>query len=347
MVSLPPEILLNVVSQVSDEYREMAFDSAKDEIAVMKRTLMNLCLSSKIFYTVAQPVLHRIFSNSNELDEYTDEDRLPRKTGSRTYRQTTRTENFIRTLIQRPDLADGVEDIKLEDFQNNDVPCDFDTTMLPFDPLLGDLFMGASMVVPRPSPGLVRQWLGDEEDGRRIQEWQDDWRDELQTGGRNAQIALLFILTPNLVRLEMESSKRGFGPCVDDLWEQMLGPRSERTVICHGVNLGVDAQLRSQAPTPPTIFSSLEDLIVTSKPNGDGVVLKSVKRLLPLPSLRLFYGINLEERGGLDSMRLYYRLPLMHLEYLQLEECTIDDMVLRTLIEACPNLKNLDPASPM
>ena len=295
MVSLPPEIMLNCVTQLSNEYREMAFDPEKYEIMVMQRTLRNLCLSSRIFYTVTQPVLHRMFCRSNELGEYTDGDRLLQKIENHKHRQPTRTEQFIRTLIQRPDLAAKVESIKLEDFQNDDEPHDFHTTMLPFDPLLGDLFVEASRRIPPPPPDLVRQWSGDEEGLDEIQGWQDDWRGELQTGGRNAEIALLFVLTTNLTRLEMESSKHHFGPCVDDLWEQMLGPQSKQIVSCRGVDLEVDTEFRSQASTPPAIFSSLENLVATSKPDSAGVTLDSIKRLLPLPTLHLFYGIGLEE----------------------------------------------------
>ena len=180
-------------------------------------------------------------------------------------------------MIQRPDLAAKVESIKLEDFQNDDEPHDFPTTMLPFDPLLGDLFVEASRRIPPPPPDLVRQWSGDEEGLDGIQGWQDDWRGELQTGGRNAEIALLFVLTTNLTRLEMESSKHHFGPCVDDLWEQMLGPQSKQIVSCRGVDLEVDTEFRSQASTPPAIFSSLENLVATSKPDGAGVTLDSIK----------------------------------------------------------------------
>ncbi|KAF2490962.1 hypothetical protein BU16DRAFT_140031 [Lophium mytilinum] len=116
LLDLPPELLIWTVSSL---------DPVKD-----RRTLYNLCLTSKALRPVAQPVLFSIFAHYDERREKHCEDELvPFSTPKLPLFQ------FARTLILRPDLAHKVQTldtsaIRCHEFDGRDEVTDEDFDIL-------------------------------------------------------------------------------------------------------------------------------------------------------------------------------------------------------------------------
>ncbi|THW02766.1 glycoside hydrolase [Aureobasidium pullulans] len=320
MARLPDEILLEIARYLSDEYDERS-SRDEDDVKEIKHTLIDLCMTSMLFRTVAQPALHSyIERTSDDLNPYDGSDLLP-ATNDREFRRCTRTESFIKTLIHRPDLAASVKFMKLDAFQDNDQTYSLNTTHLPLDPMTTDL-----------------QWASRDDDLDRIEVWQDDWREGLRLGFANPEIALLFTLVPNLLRLELSSSDVDFGIFVHDLCEQMLGPRSSKTIVYRYLGLEVDTDFRSQSPTTPLgIFPNLRDLVVRTNPSKD-LGFEGIGRLLSIPTMR---SLQCEHVNGQDTVVGWVELPLSHLERLELQECPFDMLSLGALISSSKGLKHL------
>ncbi|THV70694.1 glycoside hydrolase [Aureobasidium pullulans] len=337
MARLPDEILLEIARHLSDKYDERS-SRDEDDVKEIKHTLIDLCMTSMLFRTVAQPALHYYFDRtSDDLNPYDGSDLLP-ATHDREFRRCTRTENFIKTLIHRSDLAASVKSMKLDAFQDNDQTYSLNTTHLPLDPVTTDLLVGSTHRIPPPPPELVRQWASRDDDLDRIEVWQDYWREGLRLGFANAEIALLFTLVPNLMRLELSSSDADFGIIVHDLCEQMLGPRSSKTIVYRHLDLEVDTGFRSQSPTTPLgIFPNLRDLVLKTNPSKD-LRFEGIGRLLSVSTLQ---SLQCEHVNGQDSVVEWVELPLSHLERLELQECPFDMLSLGALISSSKGLKHL------
>ncbi|TIA13516.1 glycoside hydrolase [Aureobasidium pullulans] len=303
MARLPDEVLLEIARHLSDEYDERSSRDG-DDVKEIKHSLIDLCMTSMLFRTVAQPTLHSYFERtSDDLNPYDGSDLLP-TTNDREFRRCTRTESFIKTLIHRPDLAASVKSMKLDAFQDN----------------------------------AQTQWASRDDDLDRIEVWQDYWREGLRLGFANAEIALLFTLVPNLMRLELSSSDDDFGIIVHDLFEQMLGPRSSKTIVYRHLDLEVDTNFRSQSTTTPLgIFPNLRDLVVKTNPSKD-LRFEGIGRLSSVPSLR---SLQCEHVNGQDSVVEWVELPLSHLERLELQECPFDMLSLGALVSSSQGLKHL------
>lgn len=157
MARLPDEILLEIARHLSDEYDERS-SRDEDDVKEVKHTLLDLCMTSMLFRTVAQPALHYYFERtSDDLNPYDGSDLLP-ATNDCEFRRCTRTESFIKTLIHRPDLAASVKSMKLDAFQDNDQTYSLNTTHLPLDPVTTDLLVESTHRIPPPPPELFRQW---------------------------------------------------------------------------------------------------------------------------------------------------------------------------------------------
>lgn len=338
MARPPDEILLEIARHLSDEYDERSSRDG-DGVKEVKHTLLDLCMTSMLFRTVAQPALHSYFKRtSDDSNPYDGSDLLP-ATNDCEFRRCTRTESFIKTLIHRPDLAASVKSMKLDAFQDNDQTYSLNTTHLPLDPMTTDLLVESTHRIPPPPPELVRQWASRDDDLDRIEVWQDYWREGLRLGFANAEIALLFTLVPNLMRLELSSSDADFGIIVHDLCEQMLGPRSSKTIVYRHLDLEVDTGFRSQSPTTPlSIFSNLRDLVLKTNPSKD-LRFEGIGRLLSVSTLR---SLQCEHVNGQDSVVEWVELPLSHLERLELQECPFDMLSLGALISSSRGLKHLE-----
>ena len=337
MARLPDEILLEIARHLSDGYDERLSRDG-DDVKEIKHTLIDLCMTSMLFRTIAQPALHSYFKRtSDDSNPYDGSDFLP-ATNDCEFRRCTRTESFIKTLIHTPDLAASVKSMKLDAFQDNDQTYSLNTTHLPLDPMTIDVLVGSTHRIPPPSPELVRHGASRGDDLDRIEVWQDDWREGLRLGFANAEIALLFTLVPDLMRLELSSSGADFGIIVHDLCERMLGPRSSKTIMYHHLDLEVDTDFRSQSTTTPLgIVPNLRDLVVKTIPSKD-LRFEGIGRLLSVPTLR---SLQCEHINGKDTVVGWVELPLSHLERLELQECPFDMLSLGALISSSKGLKHL------
>lgn len=339
MAMFPDEILLNILGHLEDEYNQDDNDST-----IIKHVLLDLCRSSKLFCIAAQPILHSKFSRTNdEMDQYTEDDHLP-ATRYRRFRRTTRTENFLRTLIHRSDLAANVKFIRLHAFQNGNRPKSFDSEYLPLDPIMTMLMSDASQRIPPPEPPMMFRVVpvdSKTEDKHSILKWQDKWRSALRRGAPNAEIALLLALLPNVSLLHLSSSDYDLGEYVDNLCEQMLGPLSRKRVNHHGLELKVDSDWRSQSCTPIGILPNLKELRVATQHNWSNLTFEGIKCLITIPTLRRLSCTNLDATPRHTDQRFFHH-PLGHIESLQLDECTFTVEALSELIEACTGLKHLD-----
>lgn len=178
MARLPDEILLEIARHLSDGYDERLSRDG-DDVKEIKHTLIDLCMTSMLFRTIAQPALHSYFKRtSDDSNPYDGSDFLP-ATNDCEFRRCTRTESFIKTLIHTPDLAASVKSMKLDAFQDNDQTYSLNTTHLPLDPMTIDVLVGSTHRIPPPSPVLVRHGASRGDDLDRIEVWQDDWREGL------------------------------------------------------------------------------------------------------------------------------------------------------------------------
>lgn len=223
MARLPDEILLEIARHLSDEYDERS-SRDEDDVKEIKHTLIDLCITSMLFRTVAQPVLHSYFERtSDDLNPYDGSDLLP-ATHDREFRRCTRTESFIKTLIHRPDLAASVKSMKLDAFQDNDQTYSLNTTHLPLDPVTTDLLVGSTHRIPPPPPELVRQWAS-----------RDRHLDlEVDTGFRSQSPTTPLGIFPNLRDLVVKTS-----PSKDLRFEgigRLLSVSTLRSLQCEHVN---------------------------------------------------------------------------------------------------------------
>lgn len=94
---LPDELLDEVVGYLDTSRRHLASDRDDCE-DTFSNPVLNFCLVSRRFFHVGETVLYSFFANYPERD----------KNGHRSRRQ------FVRRIIQRPDLAARVSEVRIE-----------------------------------------------------------------------------------------------------------------------------------------------------------------------------------------------------------------------------------------
>ncbi|CAC9890188.1 unnamed protein product [Aureobasidium pullulans] len=223
MARLPDEILLEIARHLSDKYDERS-SRDEDDVKEIKHTLLDLCMTSMLFRTVAQPALHSCYERtSDDLNPYDGSDLLP-ATNDCEFRRCTRTESFIKTLIHRPDLAASVKSMKLDAFQDNDQTYSLNTTHLPLDPVTTDLLVESTHRIPPPPPELFRQWAS-----------RDRHLDlEVDTGFRSQSLTTPLGIFPNLRDLVVKTN-----PSKDLRLEgigRLLSVSTLRSLQCEHVN---------------------------------------------------------------------------------------------------------------
>ncbi|THZ99044.1 peptidyl-prolyl cis-trans isomerase B [Aureobasidium pullulans] len=323
-------------------YGDAVSDSGISWVAKIGALAVILGLCALFLKSRAQPGLHRRFTNYDSQEG--NENELP-TTGEQASKKITRTERFIRTLILRPDLAEKVQNIYLEDFLDERILF-YKNNPSPLDTTIVDLFVEASHRVTTPAPTYDTQKaeLGyDNLDHPSSDKWQEKWRKDLRRGMVEAQVVLLFGLVQNLEELEMECSYEDFGEHIGDLFDQYLGPQCTVVLELDGLEFELDTYFRSRSSTrPPAIFRRLDTLVVNNSVIGTDALLQSVRLLLPIPSLKHVYLTGLGEDWNTATPSMF-QLPLNNIESLTLDDCDLEDTeVLYTLLDSCPNLKHLD-----
>lgn len=312
-----------------------------------RNTLASLCLVSKAWHDIAQPLLYRTYIKTEKIDPKIDHDEyneakiealgaqgvdistLPEEEFEYTdYRKPIAIEMFIRTMIERPDLAEKVECLSISNYWDENAERTWGRTNV--NKALGEMMYNASLKIP---PQKTKSTL-------RYENWQEDWRAELREGDEVAEVALLMILLPNIKHLDLATSSKTYGTYVHDLWRQLLGPQSTKMVKHYGRDLKIDVDFLSQSSEPPLIFSRLKYF----NARVDSFLYKSAPKIhilspiLTIPSLKNFYSWGLQEEYRSENVRL----PLAHLKEVFINDCIISEDVLIVLIGRCKRLESLD-----
>ncbi|KAI5196905.1 hypothetical protein E4T39_07543 [Aureobasidium subglaciale] len=326
MAHLPNEIWLQIASY--HVVPEMACKHAS------RQTLIALCLVSKQLCAAVQPLLYQDFTkfarpsaiyrlatqDSEWLHKYYQRDSLT----FRTVRKTTRLEKFLRTLINRPDLANEIKYLSIEEFHdNNAIPYWFKELYdkLPLDHTNSILFAHAL----KNSKAI----------GRLNHTSQMVWIEHLHDGVEGVEVALLLALVPQLRSLCFQSIETTLGKFVQELCDTLLGPplRTPLEELSKG-----PFQVRSQSQKSLEIFPALTSLNLQGRCNKDyrdSLELIQCRNLLSLPTLTRFTGRCLQ--GSLDPLdslgRPFPSYPsLAHLRHVELQHCKIEGQGLEAFL---------------
>lgn len=230
-------------------------------------------------------------------------------------------------MIERPDLAEQVECLSISNYwdENERRPYARDDV----NKALGEAMYNASLKVPPQKTPW--EW-------RYPSEWQESWRTELREGDELAEVALLMVLLPNVRFLDLGTSSETYGSYVHDLWRQLLGWQSKRTIVHLGWEMVVHGDFLSQTETP-LILSRLEyfsarvdNSIYENAPNID-----IVEEILTIPTLKQFYCWGLEQ-PSCETLCL----PLAHLKKVYLDDCRVSEDALACIADSCKQLECLD-----
>ncbi|TIA72777.1 hypothetical protein D6C76_06842 [Aureobasidium pullulans] len=280
--------------------------------------------------------------------------------------KNTQLENFLRTLIERPDLAAAVVNLRIDRY--NDKENSYSRyrkfEVLPLNPTLSGIFESAIEVFISPStepPSLLDGHIST----------RDRWKGELRAGIEGAEVALLLAVLPNVKFLDLEVSggpTPSLGSFVRVLCEAISGYRAwahedteeQNKKDKHGDEDGEKkgAEDKNQknevgdprreeekevccggfwcpSHDPPPGLKHLECLSVRAfdTQNRCGFNLQECVPLLTLPTLVSFRGY------GLDYEYYMYNigkpkspLPLDHLRSLKLEYSQLDGRLFTGLL---------------
>ncbi|THY07292.1 hypothetical protein D6D01_09783, partial [Aureobasidium pullulans] len=201
MVHFPNEIWLEIVRNIVPDANLQDLGDYR----IRQHALASLCLISKQLYPIAQPALHGNYVKfatpspeerclANEIQYQVDENDPP-------YRKNIQLEKFLRTLIERPDLAAAVVNLRIDrynDKENSPSRCQ-KVKVLPLDPTLSGMFESGIKILIGPltePPSLLNQQIST----------RDCWEGELQAGVEGAEVALLLAILPNVRLLDLEVS---------------------------------------------------------------------------------------------------------------------------------------------
>ena len=201
MVHFPNEIWLEIVQNIVPDAGLQDLEDYKTR----QRALASLCLISTQLYPIAQPALHGNYIKfaspwpeerclANETQQQVDGNDSP-------YRRNTQLENFLRTLIERPDLAAAVVNLRIDRYNDkeNSPSRSRKVKVLPLDPTLSGMFESAIEILIGQL--TEPQSLLDEQITTR-----DFWEGELRAGVEGAEVALLLAILPNVKFLDLEVS---------------------------------------------------------------------------------------------------------------------------------------------
>ncbi|TIA23919.1 hypothetical protein D6C80_00464 [Aureobasidium pullulans] len=331
MVNLPKEILLEVVRNYPTFTRLRHPDDVLEQYNLVKNTLASLCLVSKSWRDIAQPLLYRAYIKTEKNDPNQDEDEYDEakidameergedtseltdeEMGFTGQRKPIQLEKFIRTMIERPDLAAEVECLSISNYWDEIASIERRFGRTDVNAALGEMMVEAS---------------------KR--------RDDLREGDEVAEVALLMFLLPNIRWLDLGTSSADYGIHVQDIWRQLLGSQSKAKVEHHGQEQEIEADFLSQTGNPAILsrleyFSARTDSFLYK----DAPTINTVSEILTIPSLKSFYGFGLQE----EHWSYNVRLPLGHLKELFFNDCRVSEEVLITLVDSCEQLESLDVA---
>lgn len=312
-------------------------ETVKQHDRVVQKTLVSLCLVSKQLRAIFQPQLYGSFAKysrsfaRNRLLEADSEWRHKYYQCSEQnfVRKTTRLEKFLRTLIERPDLAVMVEQVRIGwVIENSALEGKIQKLYerLPLHGTLGSTFVNTLRVFQ----GFERMSL----------QTRKSWLEDLREGEEKAEVALLLIILPNLRFLRIESRRGDLGQYVQELHDALLDSRPTSWTIESGQGMlwKRPVNFQPQSQQPPQILRSLESLNVWSNCDGTGS-LGRCANFLSLPSLTSFDARGLEQwdRG----FQLRPNISLTSLQHLTLVHCRLSGSAIESLLTECTSLRSL------
>ncbi|KEQ60957.1 uncharacterized protein M437DRAFT_67731 [Aureobasidium melanogenum CBS 110374] len=324
MLHLPQDIQLCIVGYFSTE----TFKAPEQHNAwkTATKTLSSLCLTSRGMCALAQPLLYRTFvrlSKGSEPD-------IHGVVGSDIGVKATKTlELFIRTLLDRPSLADLVWYIY---YEKSDTP-EEDTRAL--DETLLSKCLESTQRIPAFDPGSENY------------DWHDTWCSDLAKGRDDAIIALLLTLVPNLKHLDIKSFRMTFNRHFGVLVKQSLGIASWVKDESSSTASVPSFKLVTSAPRPkaylPFIWQ-LECLFLRKQNWRHSNVDIVYMPLFYIPTLKSLNLINTWEFFK-DNAANYQMPPLGNVQHLRVEGVESCSPGLVTLIGNCSNLNSLEYVS--
>ncbi|KAG9634569.1 eEF1-gamma domain-containing protein, partial [Aureobasidium melanogenum] len=334
MVHFPNEIWLGVANYLklpTDVCTRKNEALDKDE-KVTQQTLISLCLVYKQLRAVFQPQLYCSFikhrrpaakdrllkSDSEWLHKYYQQD----ERSFRAIRKQTRLENFLVTIIQRPDLATMVEQLRVGSFTQDDTH--------------EEVFLHKAT-----SRAFVTALRSFERFDHFPKHFRRSWRKSLKGGEEGAEVALLLTLLPNLRSLRFDSESGSLDYFVTGLFKTILGSslKFPTPVPAKAVLHKRPAGSQSRLDQSSQIFRSLRSLDVWSF-DGNYISLGSCVGLIVQPSITSFHG-----RGLCVSTALLPIQPettFTSLRHLQLIRCKLDGDGLESVLKRCTKLQSLE-----
>lgn len=320
MDTVANEIWHNIFGHIAAA-ADLQYSKYDQNYKVAQKTLASLCLVSKKFAAIGQPLLHRSFAKpASTLSETTPSDRLESSRGwwrpshrfrgrrglfaemQLPLRENTSLENFLRTIIQRPDLALSVKNLYIERFN--------DAALMVFPVAPIDESLATTLV--HGSDTFVGLDKFD-------QEFVDAWRRHLKQGVESAEIALLLTLVPSLRSLHLCCSKNGLGRYIQETCDLMI------------------------APLPCQILPVLSSLGLKTRYTSAGQIpLNRCISLITLPTLESISGSSFSGRDGAQvNQDIFSRLCRTQVLHLDFQECFDAPLYLPDFIRSCTKLETL------
>ncbi|KAH0281977.1 hypothetical protein M436DRAFT_39764 [Aureobasidium namibiae CBS 147.97] len=341
MVYLPNEIWLKVAGYFYPplDLCTRESETVKEHDRVVQRTLISLCLVSKQLRAIFQPRLSGSFtkySRSNARNLLLESDSEWRHkyyqcSEQNFIRKTTRLEYFLRTLIERPDLAVMVEQLRIGWFVEDSA----------LEGKIQKLYERLSLhgTLASTFVDTLRTFQGFE---RMSIETRRSWLKDLRSGEEQAEVALLLVILPSLRFLRIESRRGDLTKYVRELHDALVGPRPTSWTIVSGEGMLRKRRdsIQSQSQLPPQILKALESLNVWSNCHGEGSLERCVD-LLSLPSLT-----SIDARGLEQWHKELWPWPkpnidLTSLQNLTLVHCRLSGSAITDLLTKCTGLRSL------
>lgn len=337
MVHFPNEIWLGVAGylELPSDVCTRKYETVSEDEEVTQQTLINLCLVSKQLCAIFQPHLygnfikrrrpaakHRLLKSDSEwLHKYYQQD----ERSLRATRKQTRLENFIITMIHRPDLAAKVKHLRIGWFsESSALPRPFQGLykMIPLHETTSSLFAHA-----------LRSFKGFD---RLRNHFKRSWEEDLKKGDEGAEVAFLLTLLPSLESLRLEAKTGSINLFVQELCNTMLGSHPKSWTLVHerGVLCKRPSTVQSNQQ-PPDILPVLTSLNIWSY-GGLQIPWQNYESLLSLPCLDSFRG------RGLNLHRNSRQFGLSSLQHLQLVRCKTTNFNLQNLLGDCTRLRSLE-----
>lgn len=267
MVHFPNEIWLGVANhlQLPTDVCTRRNETLSEDEKINQQAIISLCLVSKQLRAIFQPQLYCSFvkyssvcardrlltADSEWLHKYYQRD-------ERTYRATrkqTRLENFILTIIRRPDLALMVKQLRVGSFN--------EISSLPVH--LQKLYerLHPCRMTSTTLENALRTFQGFERLPHRIKR---SWLEQLRNGEEGAEVALLLILLPSLHCLHINSPSGDLGSFIHELRDVILGPEPGSWTLksVRGKLWKHPVVMQSRSQQPPRILAALKSLSVWS-----------------------------------------------------------------------------------